>query len=160
MHTSFSHLSEVTYSPFSMWLCCWMEDSLGHLTVRGSSFLVILQQPYIFSCQNQPVKNHNPYMSHFQLMQAQLVPVTDFLSWNVKCRSLSSRPPASMHCWQFFIHPLALEDKGSCQGVLVCNTMIHFAKTTGSVLESKDIKTGSSKYKDSIVWKIFSVRKV
>lgn len=81
------------------------------------------------SCQNQQIKTHNPYMSHFQLVQAQLVPATDFISWNVKCPSLSSLPSAPMHCWQSFILLLALEDKGSCQAVLVCNTMIHFART-------------------------------
>lgn len=105
-------------------------------------------------------KNPKSSMSHFQLVQAQFVPETDFISWNVKCHSLASQPPASMQSWQSSTLPLVLEDKGSRQGVLVCNTVMHFAKTTGSVLETTDSNAGSSKCKDCIAWKTYSVGKV
>lgn len=72
---------------------------------QKSSFLAIPKRPHIFSCQNQQMQNHNPYMSHFQLMQAQLVPATDFISWNVKCHSLSSLPPASFNALLAILYP-------------------------------------------------------
>lgn len=43
--------------------------------------------------------------------------------------------------------------------MLVCNTMVHFAKTTGSVSEITDRKAGSSRGKDYIAQNIYSVRK-
>lgn len=95
------------------------------------------------------MKNANPYMSHFQLAQAQLVPAADFLSWNVKCHPLSSGPPAS--CSPGSTLPPGLADRGVWQGVLVCNTVMHFANTTGSVSETTGAKMGSSKCRLSSV---------
>lgn len=114
----------------------------------------MVTQPYICSCQSQHVKSHNPSMSHFQLRQAQAGSCDWFPI--LECQVPLPIQAASMHCWQFFILPLVLEDKGSCQGALVIHNDT-LCQTT--VSDTEHTETGSSKYKYCRVWKIYSVRK-
>lgn len=152
-HTSLGHRAEVI--GFLPWLC-------------GRNLWDILPCPAEFfpgdseaaSPLQSANKNPDPSMSHFQPVQAPFVPATDFISWNVKCHSLSSQPPASVQCWQSSTLPQVLEDKGSHRGVLACNTVMHCAQTTGSASEITDSNAGSSTCKDCMAWKIYSVRKV
>lgn len=88
----------------------------------SNSFLAVLKQLYVFICQDPRIKNHNPCVSHLQLLQARLVP---YLGMSSAAPQPAGLPLPSLLAIRSL--PLVLEHEahvGLCLSATHCQTLV------------------------------------
>lgn len=105
------------------------------LLQRESTLPVILKQPYIFSCQNrQPRKTIIPIWASVSFLR-----LSSSCNWFPILECQVPLPEQPVSCWDVLAETGVLEDKDSCQDVLVYNILIWFADTPSFLCQRQQI---------------------